>query len=87
MRSKGGAPCERQGRNVGRRRPLPGWPLPRILLRLDGKAFERTRCGADRRAGDVRIDRRCGQTSVTEQELNGAQVGAGLEQVGRETVA
>ena len=48
--------------------------------RDDVERFERTGGGADRVGGDHQILRRGGQIAMAEQQLDGAEIGAGFQQ-------
>ena len=49
--------------------------------RYDGKRFQRTGGGADLVGGDHQISSRGAEIPVTEQQLDRAEIGAGLQQV------
>jgi len=55
--------------------------------RADIERLQRTGGGADRAGGDHEILCRGAQIAMAEQQLDGAQVGAGFQQVNRERVA
>src|SRR4051794_34916826 len=52
--------------------------------RADVEGLQRTGGGADRAGGDHQILRRGGETAMAEQQLDGAQIGAGFQQMHRE---
>ena len=56
------------------------------LLELGRDAIERAHDLPDGLGGDPGIERRGVELGVPEQDLDGAEVGAGLEQVGGEAV-
>ena len=53
----------------------------------DGQRFQRTGRGANLARGDHQVLRRGAQVTMTEQQLDGAQIGSGFEEMHRERVA
>src|SRR5580700_6319409 len=64
----------------GRDEVRQGW-------RADVEGLQRTGGSADRAGGDHQILRRGAETAMAEQQLDGAQIGAGFQQMHREGVA
>ena len=53
----------------------------------EGQCIQRTAGGAEMATRQMQIDRRFLQVTMSQQHLNGAQVGSGFEQMSGETVA
>jgi hypothetical protein len=58
-----------------------------FFLQREGECIERAGGGAEMPLGEMQVDRRFFKVAMSEQHLDGAQVGAGLKQMSRETVA
>ena len=91
---------DRRRRSGGTHPPLPApigpWPGAQKCAGAAGVGFDRDRAGqqveragrrADRAGGDAQVVGRGRQAAVAEQQLDGAHVGAGFQQVDREGVA
>src|SRR5208282_797851 len=61
--------------------------LRRLSFASEGECIQRTAGGAEMAPGEVQIDRGFLQVAMTEQHLDGAQVGTGFEQMRGKAVA
>ena len=61
--------------------------LRRLSFSSDRECIQRTAGGAEMPPGEMQIDRRLLKVTMTQQHLDGAQVGAGFEQMSGKAVA
>ena len=57
------------------------------LLLFGGECIQRTAGGAEMPPGEMQIDRRFLKVAMSQQHLNGSQVGTGFEQMSGKTVS
>jgi hypothetical protein len=58
-----------------------------LLAPADRECIQRTSGGAEMPPGEMQIDRRFLEVTMSEQHLDGSQVGAGFQQMGGKAVA